>query len=131
MKLNHFEEIEQQAVEMPGAQGCQVRWLVGKSDGAENFSMRQFDVAVDGYTPKHSHPYEHEVFVLDGQGTVLEGEKVHQIKSGDVIYVCPDEVHQFKNTGDTPLRFLCLIPNSAMDKPITQAPECGVEPSVK
>lgn len=127
MKVSHFEKIEQKEVEMPGAFGCKVRWLVGKSDGAENFSMRQFEVGVGGFTPRHSHPYEHEVFVLEGQGTVLENETIHQIEQGDVLYVCPDEIHQFKNTGDSPLKFLCLIPNSAMDKPITQAPECGVE----
>jgi quercetin dioxygenase-like cupin family protein len=129
MKLNHFQAVEQNDVDMPGAEGCKVRWLVGAKDGAENFSMRQFEVGVDGFTPKHSHPYEHEVFVLSGEGTVLEGEMVHKIKSGDVIFVRPDEVHQFKNTGDKPLQFLCLIPNSALDKPITQAPECGVDMS--
>lgn len=127
MKVNHYEEVEQKNVEMPGAEGCKVRWLVGKPDGAENFSMRQFEVGVGGFTPKHSHPYEHEVFVLEGQGTVLENDSLHEIKSGDVLYVVPDEIHQFKNTGDVPLKFLCLIPNSAMDKPITQAPECGTE----
>lgn len=127
MKVNHFEDVEQQEVEMPGAVGCKVRWLVGKPDGAENFSMRQFEVGVGGFTPEHSHDYEHEVFVLDGQGTVQENGTLHDIKAGDVLYVCPNEVHQFKNTGQTPLKFLCLIPNSAMDKPINQAPECGVE----
>ena len=127
MKLNHFEEVEQNAVDMPGAEGCKVRWLVGVKDGAENFSMRQFEVDVDGFTPKHSHPYEHEVFVLSGEGTVLEGETIHKLQSGDVLFIHPDEIHQFKNTGDVPLQFLCLIPNSALDKPITQSPECGVD----
>ena len=127
MKLSHFQEVEQNDVDMPGARGCKVRWLVGQQDGAANFSMRQFEVGVDGYTPKHSHPYEHEVFVLAGEGTVLEGETVHEIKTGDVIFVKPDEIHQFKNTGEQPLQFLCLIPNSALDKPVTQAPECGVD----
>ena len=83
--------------------------------------------APGGFTPKHSHPYEHEVYVLSGTGVVLEGNDEHPIKGGDVIYVAPDDVHQFKNTGDDSLRFLCLIPNSAMNQPITLAPECGIE----
>jgi quercetin dioxygenase-like cupin family protein len=127
MKVNHFQDVEQKPVEMAGSEGCSVRWLVGKTDGAENFSMRQFEVAVGGFTPCHSHDYEHEVYVLEGQGTVLENETLHDIKSGDVLLVCPNEIHQFKNTGVSPLKFLCLIPNSAMEKPIHQAPECGVE----
>lgn len=129
MKVIGYEQVEQQKVEMPGSHNCQVRWLIGPRDGAPNFAMRQFEVAVDGYTPKHSHPYEHEVFVLDGQGTILEGDKVHPIRGGDIIYVAPDEVHQFRNVGSTPLKFLCLVPNDSMNKPVTQAPECGVEPS--
>ena len=125
MKLNHFEEVEQKQVDMPGAEGCQVRWLVGQEDGAENFSMRQFAIAEDGFTPKHGHPYEHEVVVLKGVGTILSGETEHEIKTGDVIFVSPDEIHQFRNTGSDELQFLCLIPNSALGKPITVAPECG------
>ena len=127
MKVNALTEIEQQRVDMPGSKDCQVRWLIGPRDGAPNFAMRQFEVAATGFTPRHSHPYEHEVYVLEGIGTIAEGEDWHAIKAGDIIYVAPNEVHQFKNTGNVPLKFLCLVPNDSMNQPITQAPECGVE----
>lgn len=126
MKIRHLAEVPQQPVEMEGAEGCQVRWLLGPADGAPGFAMRQFEVAVGGYTPKHHHPYEHEVYVLEGEGVVLEDDRERQIRSGDVVLVTPDEVHQFRNTGDQPLKFLCLVPNSAMDKAVA-APECGRE----
>ena len=127
MKVNHYETVEQNPVDMEGSSGCQVRWLVGKSDGAPNFSMRQYEVAASGFTPRHSHPYEHEVFVLEGEGTVLEGSEEHPIKAGDVVFVAPNEIHQFKNCGSSPLKFLCLIPNSALGQKISVAPECGAE----
>jgi len=127
MKLKHSEQVEQQQVDMEGSSGCSVRWLVGEKDGAPNFAMRQFEVAVDGHTPKHSHPYEHEVYVLEGTGTVLEGERLLQLQAGDVVYVAPDDVHQFCNTGAVPMKFLCLIPNSATGKQVTVVPECGIE----
>ena len=127
MKVNAANSVEQTVVEMPGAEKCKVRQLVGNNVNAPNFAMREFEVSVGGFTPKHSHPYEHEVYVLSGTGVVLEGNDEHPIKGGDVIYVAPDDVHQFKNTGDDSLRFLCLIPNSAMNQPITLAPECGIE----
>ena len=127
MKINHYKQVEQKPVDMPGAQGCSVRWLVGQSDGAPNFSMRQFEVTAGGFTPRHSHPYEHEVFVLEGQGVIYEGERQHPIQRGDVVFVAPDEIHQFRNTGPGPLTFLCLIPNSALSMPMTQIPECGVD----
>lgn len=125
MKVQQAESVVQQPVEMPGAAGCRVRWLVGREDGAPNFAMRQFDVAVGGHTPQHSHPYEHEVYVLEGSGVVLEGDREHPLRGGDVVYVAPDEVHQFRNTGEVPFKFLCLVPHTAPGPPATQAPECG------
>ena len=125
MKVTPSQEVPSKTVEMEGAQGCTVRWLVGTEDGAPNFAMRQFEVAPGGYTPRHRHPYEHEVFVLEGQGVVYEGDQRHPLRAGDVVLVKPDEVHQFCNTGDLPLKFLCLIPNSAASQPVTVVPECG------
>lgn len=125
MKVQHFEAVPAQSVAMPGASGCTVRWLLGPADGTPNFAMRQFEVAPGGYTPRHSHPYEHEVFVLEGEGVVYEGDEAHPLKAGDVVLVRPDEVHQFRNTGVGPLKFLCLVPNSAAAGQTTVEPECG------
>ncbi len=127
MKVCQIDDVAQKQVDMPGTKDCKVRWLVGPTDGAPNFAMRQFEVAPGGFTPRHSHPYEHEVFVLSGEGKVFCGETPHVLKPGTVVYVAPDEIHQFKNSGPTPLKFLCLVPNDSMTKPIQQAPECGVE----
>jgi quercetin dioxygenase-like cupin family protein len=87
--------------------------------------MRQYEVAPGGYTPRHSHPYEHEVFVLEGQGVVYEGDAPHPLKQGDFVLVTPNEVHQFRNTGATPLKFLCLVPNSSVDRRAAVAAECS------
>ncbi|MCA9248326.1 MAG: cupin domain-containing protein [Planctomycetales bacterium] len=128
MKVARAESIEAQAVDMQGAKDCTVRWLVGEVDGAPTFAMRQFDVAPGGHTPRHSHPYEHEIYVLEGDGVAYEGDKARPLTKGDVIFVEPDEVHQFENTGDAVMKFLCLIPNSAAGKQVTVAPECGIDP---
>lgn len=128
MKIQNYAATNQQPVTMEGSTGCKVRWLIGPTDQAPNFAMRQFEVAIGGHTPKHFHPYEHEVFVLRGRGHIVENERTHPINAGDCIYIAPDEIHQFRNTGDQPLEFLCLIPNSAMDKQVTVVPECGLEP---
>lgn len=131
MKVSNNQNVELKKVEMEGAQGCNVRWLVGEADGAPNFAMRQFEVEPGGHTPRHHHPYEHEIFVLEGAGEVYEGEQPHPLKAGDVVLIKPDEVHQFKNTGKTPFKFICLIPNSATGKQVTVVPECGNEATTK
>ena len=127
MKVSHNQSVEEKPVNMEGAQGCTVRWLVSESDGAPNFAMRQFEVAPGGFTPRHSHPYEHEVFVLEGEGIVFEGDVRHALRAGDVIFVQPNEIHQFRNTSQSPMKFLCLVPNSANHQAVTMAPECGID----
>jgi quercetin dioxygenase-like cupin family protein len=87
--------------------------------------MRQFEVAPGGFTPKHHHPYEHEVFVLEGSGVVVEGDTERVLKAGNLVFVQPNEVHQFRNTGDQPLKFLCLVPNSASAQTQAVKPECS------
>ena len=111
MKVVHFEQVAAAPVEMDGAAGCMIRCLVGEPDGAPSFSMRQFEVAPGGHTPRHTHGYEHEVFILEGSGVVLEGYREHPLRAGSVVYVPPNALHQFRNTGAGPLKFLCLIPH--------------------
>jgi quercetin dioxygenase-like cupin family protein len=125
VKVKHCQRVEQQTVLMEGARGCTVRWLIGDCDGAPNFAMRQFELAPGGHTPKHSHPYEHEVYVLEGEGLVLEGDHEHRLQAGDVVYVCPDEPHQFCNPHARPFKFLCLVPKSANQQPAVK-PECSL-----
>jgi quercetin dioxygenase-like cupin family protein len=125
MKVVPLQSVPSAEVTMPGSHACRVRWLVDENDGAPNFAMRQFEVAPGGYTPKHSHPYEHEVFVLEGEGEILDGDSPQPLRPGTVVYVAPDDVHQFRNTGVTPLKFLCFVPNSHRNLPATMAPECA------
>jgi quercetin dioxygenase-like cupin family protein len=111
MKVQHYTQVASSPVTMEGAVGCHIRCLVGQDDGAPNFTMRQFEIEPGGHTPKHTHPYEHEVFILEGSGVVINGAVEHQLRSGHIVYVRPGEVHQFRNTGTTPLKFLCLVPH--------------------
>jgi quercetin dioxygenase-like cupin family protein len=128
MQLKKLQEVPASEVTMEGAAGCRVRWLLGEKENAPTFAMREFEVAPGGHTPKHFHDYEHEVYVLAGKGTILDGEVERPLAAGDVVFVAPNDVHQFRNTGGEPMRFLCLIPNSATGRAVTVIPECGIEP---
>jgi quercetin dioxygenase-like cupin family protein len=127
MQVKHHTEVPAADVTMEGSAGCRVRWLIGDADKAPNFAMREFEVAPGGHTPKHFHDYEHEVYVLAGRGIVIDGDRERPLAAGDVVFVAPNDVHQFHNTGPEPMRFLCLIPNSATGKNVTVIPECGIE----
>ncbi len=93
------------------APGTSIRVLLSdEKDGAPVYNMRMLEVEPGGNTPKHTHPYEHENYILEGRGEVLIGEQVYELKPGYVILVPPGVLHQYRNTGDTLLRFLCSVP---------------------
>ncbi|MDP8209895.1 MAG: cupin domain-containing protein [Candidatus Stygibacter australis] len=111
MKLKHYSEIPLEEVEMDGAKGASIRWLISQKDGAPNFATRMFEVEPGGFTPYHTHSWEHENFIVSGEGALVTEEGDKPFKEGDVIYVPPQFKHCYKNTGDTTLKFLCMIPN--------------------
>ena len=111
MKLKHYSEIPLEKVEMDGAKGASIRWLISQKDGAPNFATRMFEVEPGGFTPYHTHSWEHENFIVSGEGALVTEEGDKPFKEGDVIYVPPQFKHCYKNTGDTTLKFLCMIPN--------------------
>ena len=111
MFIRNYKEVNPEPVDMEGAKGVKMRWVISKKDGAPNFAMRVFEVEAGGFTPYHTHQWEHEVFVKDGQGTLVSEGREFPFKTGDVIFIPPDEIHQFKNTSPKKLEFLCLVPH--------------------
>jgi quercetin dioxygenase-like cupin family protein len=109
-KIEKALNIAAKKVEMEGAKGATIRILISKADGADNFVMRMFEVEAGGNTPLHSHPHEHEVFVLKGDGAFICEGKEHMIGPENVVFVPSGVEHQFRNVGDSVLRFLCLVP---------------------
>ncbi|HLA85970.1 MAG TPA: cupin domain-containing protein [Thermoguttaceae bacterium] len=125
MKVAHYEKIQAAPVELEGAVGCRMRCLIGQEDAAPNFSMRLFELGAEGRTPKHDHEHEHEVFVLEGIGTVLDGDVEHPLRAGVCVFVPGGRLHQFRNTGVGPLKFLCLIPHYTSTTPGACPTTCG------
>ena len=111
MKLSDYKDIPLEDVNVEGAKYAKIRWLIGQKDNAPNFALRMFEIEKEGHTPLHSHDFEHEVFVLEGQGIFVCPEGKKEFKPWDVIYVDPNIEHQFINTGDGIMRFLCIIPH--------------------
>jgi len=110
MLIRNIDDIEKQPVQMEGVKDTTMAVMVGRSDGAPGFAMRHLEVAPGGNTPRHSHDYEHEVFVISGAGTVLLEGAQRPIRGGDAIFVPADSEHQFKAADSEPLRFLCMVP---------------------
>ncbi len=111
MKVIHYDQVELEPVYADGAEGAQIRWLIAQKDGAPNFALRMFEVAPEGHTPYHQHNWEHELYVLSGKGVLVTERGETPFLKDDVMYVDPNMMHEFKNTGTETLKFLCIIPH--------------------
>jgi quercetin dioxygenase-like cupin family protein len=113
MKIRKWTDVPAQQAE--GLEGVTVRWVITQKDGAPHFAMRVFDVQAGRSTPYHKHWWEHEVYVLDGAGVAVQEGGETPITGGSVILVQGNEMHQFRNTGEGVLRFICLIPHMSLE----------------
>lgn len=110
MLIRPYGDVPADKVEMAGAEGVSKRVLAGPDEDAPNFVMRLFEVAPGGRTPNHTHDWEHEVFVVEGEGFAESDEGSRELAPGTAVYVAPGEPHGFVNTGDSVMRFICVVP---------------------
>lgn len=93
--------------------GVKKRILIGSNLEAPNFFMRLFVVSPGGHSPYHSHNWEHEVYIIKGQGKVITEDREQEISDNSYVFVPQNVKHQFKNTGEDELHFICVIPSTA------------------
>jgi quercetin dioxygenase-like cupin family protein len=113
MRIIRYREMEPKHFDKDEIKGVDGRVVIGKREGAENFCMRIFKIAPGGYTPKHTHDWEHEIFVHSGKGEVFNDGGWDPIQIDDAIFIPANEEHQIRNNGRDILIFLCLIPAKA------------------
>ena len=95
-----------------GAEGVEVQWLLAAPEGAPTFALRRFTLQPGGRTPRHAHPWEHEVYVLRGGGVVETEDGETALQPDCAVLVLPDETHCFR-AGEEGLQMLCLVPLGA------------------
>jgi quercetin dioxygenase-like cupin family protein len=102
----------QEVTAEPVTDGVTIRWVIGRPEGAPNFAMRVIEFQPGAVFARHQHPYEHQIFVLEGEGVVEGMEKAVPMQSGTALYVPPGEPHGYRNTGEGALRFICVVPHA-------------------
>ena len=113
MKVLNYKDVLPVSMDNEMVKNVAGRVMIGKEDGAQNFCMRVFEMKKDGYTPKHTHDWEHEVFVHTGNGEVFIKDSWHPLSPGAAIFVPANVEHQFRNSGDAIFTFVCLVPSVA------------------
>ncbi len=113
MKLKEYGSIDATRIDNELARAVTARVALGRADGTPNFCMRVFEIDAGGYTPLHSHDWEHEIFVHSGEGEIFCDGAWHPFRSGMTVLVEPGEEHQIRNSGGDVLTFVCLVPGTA------------------
>lgn len=90
--------------------------LLGPEDGVPNYVMLYVQHAPGASSAHHSHPWEHQAFILEGSGILWCDGKEYPIKQGDAVLVPPDAEHHFTNTGTTPLTRVTVNPLSSVGR---------------
>ena len=80
------------------------RELVGADHGGLGACLIFVDAPPGGGPSLHQHTYEEVLIFLEGQATVVAGDRELVARAGDIVIVPADTPHAFTNTGRGPLR---------------------------
>ncbi len=108
MFIKHSDDAPAQVVE--AGEGTTIQVLISPEEGP-HFAMRKFVMQPGGGMPKHTNEIEHEQYVLRGRALVGLGEETFEARAGDVLFIPAHTPHWYKNIGDEPYEFLCVVPN--------------------
>jgi len=108
--LGKIKDIPAKAVTNPLAKDALMSVLVGPQEGWDSHVMRVFELAPEGFTPKHAHDWPHINVILEGKGTLFLNGVENSVEAGAYAFVPGGELHQFKNAGDKPFKFICIVP---------------------
>ncbi len=108
--IGHIDQLIGNKISSPEAKNASIKVLVSPAEGWSDHVMRVLEVEPNGHTPKHSHPWPHINYILEGNGELLIEGVVQKVTPGSYAYVPSNQLHQFKNIGNTTFKFICIVP---------------------
>jgi len=128
------EDVPVEDLRKRGAEKVKVRYLIDERHGSNRFALRIYTVEKDGCTPLDQHQYEHQVYVLNGEGLLRmhKNRSVSRpIRAGDTVFIPSNAVHQFTNEREEPLVFLCVKGNPSLYTTVSTTQSSDVQDSDK
>lgn len=107
--IYEWDGVEEEKYDAPGFEGVVKNVLVGPREKAPNFIIRYFQLEPGGSSRLEHHPHDHGVVILNGEARVQINENFENLGPLDVVYVAGNDLHQFVNTGEKTLGFICVI----------------------
>ena len=106
MDVTSYGDIEQFLTK----DGSQIReWAGPVSAPAVNQSLAEATIAVGGATTEHYHGVPEELYLISaGQGLLRIDDEERAVVEGDCALIAPGRRHKIYNTGEVPLRVICV-----------------------
>lgn len=100
----------------------EIRENLGSRDGTHRV-LGVWDTALQPGTmlDPHMHPDVEEVYyILEGEGEILVGEETRVVRSGQLVYIPPKQLHTIRPASDKPLRWITIAVAVDATKPQLQ-----------
>lgn len=107
--VRHESDITEELLAGDTLKDVKKKILIGPKDGYKGY-LRVFSLSPGGFTPHHKHNWWHANYVLEGEGKVIIEDKEYSVTKGSTAYIENNKMHQFRNTGNSELKFICLVP---------------------
>lgn len=98
------------AINHPDAKNAGMKVPIGPEQGWADHVLRIVELGAEGHSPHHSHDWPHINYIIEGEGVVHMNGEEHPVTAGGYAYIPANVVHQFRNTGEGALRFICIVP---------------------
>lgn len=111
MYITRLNRVAETTSTLEGAKGVRKQIPLSRRDGVPTLSFRVFTIEPGGHTPSHQHQFEHMNYVIEGKGTLVGGDREHELREGDFALILAGEKHQFKNSSENQnLLIICGVP---------------------
>jgi quercetin dioxygenase-like cupin family protein len=103
-------EIEKKIINSETIKNVEKQVLIGGEQGWDSHIMRMFTLGKEGYSPKHSHPWDHMVYIVKGAGVIFIDGIDYSVSGDSVAFIPGGKTHQFKQEGKEKFVFMCIVP---------------------
>ena len=107
MSVRDISEIE----EIQGNEGTKIKQIFHPHNTLNGirYSVAHFTIEKGKRSNKHQMKTSEIYYILEGKGVLnVDDEKIN-VKNGSSVYVPPMSKQHIENTGDSDLRFLCIV----------------------
>jgi quercetin dioxygenase-like cupin family protein len=110
--------------------GASIRLIARGIDTDGRFSVFEQTTPPGWGPPRHVHANEDEiVYVLDGSYEVSLGDELRTISAGGCAILPRGIPHGFRNVGEAPARFVCVVTPGGLEEYFLRIARCAPPPS--